>query len=136
VGVLKTTSTCNSNYKHFVASFTKCLSYKPHFSTLAHDSLRVLASPLKVSTKVWFKVVSETMLWNVLEFAKIDYKLYLHAITIHGLQRKSSQKHFEFEIFCLKSCLHASELIAYDFNLESYKDSSLQLNIPRLNKTF
>jgi len=134
VGVLETTSTSNSNYKHFVASFTKCLSYKPHSPTLAHDSLRFLASPLKVSTKVWFKVVSETILWNVLESAKIDYKLYLHAI--HGLQMQSFQKHFEFEIFCLKSCLHTSELIAYDFNPESYKDSSLQLNIPKLNKTF
>jgi hypothetical protein len=75
------------------------------------------------------------MFWNVLKFAKINYKLYIHAITIHGLQRQCFQKHFEFEIFCLKSCLHAGELIAYDFNLESYKDSSLQLNIPRLNKT-
>jgi hypothetical protein len=125
VGVLKTTNICNSNYKHFVVSFTKCCSYKPHFPTLAHDSLHVLASPLKVSTKVWFKVVNETMLWNVLEFVKIDYKSYFHAITIHGLQRQFLQKHFEFEIFCLKSCLHAGELIAYDFNPQSYKDSNL-----------
>jgi hypothetical protein len=84
-----------------------------------------MASPLKVSTKVWFKVVSETMLWNVLDFAKIDYKSYLHAITIHGLQRQYLQKHFEFEIFCLKSCLHLGELMAYGFNPKSYKDSSL-----------
>ncbi len=136
MGVPKTTSTCNSNYKGFVASFTKCIRYKPHFPTFAHNSLHVLVSPLKVSTKVWFKVVSETMLWNVLEFAKIDYKSYLHAITIHGLEKQYLQKYFEFEIFCLKSCLHVGELIAYDFNPESYKDSSLQLNIPRLNITF
>lgn len=135
MGVLETTSTCNSNYKHFVASFTKCLSYKPKFPTLAHNSLHVLAFPLKVSTKVWFKVVSETMLWNVLEFAKIDYKLYLHAITIHGLERQSFQKHLSLK-FCLKPCLHEGEIIAYDFNPESYKDYSLQLNIPKLNKTF
>lgn len=112
MGVPKTTSTCSSNYKGFVASFTKCIRYKPHFPTRAHDSLRVLASPLNVSTKVWFKVVSETMLWNVLEFAETYYKSFLHAITIHGLQRQYLQKHFEFEIFCLKSCLHVGELIA------------------------
>jgi len=71
------------------------------------------------------------MFWNALEITQIDHRSNLHNITIHGLKKWSFQEHTKFGIIFLKWCLHPNKLNAYDFDTQSYKDCSLELEAPK-----
>ncbi len=63
------------------------------------------------------------MVWIALEIAHID-----HIIAMHGIATWSFQEHLEFEIYCLDSCLHASDIfIKVNLNTKLYDDYSLEL---------
>jgi hypothetical protein len=47
---------------------------------------------------------------------------------MHGIATWSFQEHLEFEIYCLDSCLYASDmLIEVDLNTKLYDDYTLKL---------
>jgi hypothetical protein len=62
------------------------------------------------------------LLWNALEIASIDI------FAIHGIATWSLQKHLEFEIYRLDSCLYASDILIEDnLNSKLYDDYNLEL---------
>lgn len=64
--------------------------------------------------------------------------MVLLTIAKNVIPKFSFQKHFIFEIQCLKVCLHATDLSEefYNLDMQSYDDSHLGLQTFRYNKLF